>query len=50
MTQPLYIEPLSRRARIGVLAGVVAFHVGIGWALATVRPDALTVGLVASME
>jgi protein TonB len=50
MTQPSYIEPLSRRARIGVLASVIVFHAGIGWALASVQPTPLTVGEVASME
>jgi protein TonB len=50
MTQPAYIEPLSRRAKAGVLASVIVFHAGIGWALASVQPKPLTVGEVASME
>jgi protein TonB len=47
---PAYREPLSRRAKIGVFASVIFFHVGIGWALASVQPQPLTVGDVASME
>jgi protein TonB len=50
MSQPAYIQPLSRRARWGVLASVIVFHAGIGWALTTVQPKPLTVGDVASME
>ena len=51
MTPPLaYREPLSRRAKIGVFASVIFFHAGIGWALASVQPQPLTVGDVASME
>jgi protein TonB len=50
MSQPSYIQPLSRGARWGVLASVILFHAGIGWALASVQPKPLTVGDVASME
>jgi protein TonB len=50
MSQPSYIQPLSRPARWGVLASVILFHAGIGWALASVHPKPLTVGEVASME
>jgi protein TonB len=50
MSTPSYIQPLSRKARWGVLASVIVFHAGVGWALASVRPQALTVGDVASME
>ena len=50
MNQPSYIQPLSRGARWGVLASVILFHAGIGWALASVQPKPLTVGDVASME
>ena len=50
MSQPAYIQPLSRRARWGVLASVIVFHAGIGWALTSVKPKPLTVGEVASME
>jgi protein TonB len=50
MSTPSYIQPLSRKARWGVLASVIVFHAGIGWALASVQPKALTVGDVASME
>ena len=50
MSTPSYIQPLSRTARWGVLASVIVFHAGVGWALASVQPKALTVGDVASME
>lgn len=50
MNQPSYIQPLSRPARWGVLATVIVFHAGIGWALTSVQPTPLTVGEVASME
>ncbi len=50
MSQPSYIQPLSRTARWAVLASVIVFHAGIGWALASVKPKPLTVGEVASME
>lgn len=50
MSTPSYIQPLSRRARWGVLASVIVFHAGIGWALTSVKPTPLTVGDVASME
>ncbi len=50
MTQPSYIQPLSRAARWGVLASVILFHAGIGWALTTVQFKPVTVGDVASME
>jgi protein TonB len=50
MSTPSYIQPLSRKARWGVLGSVIVFHAGVGWALASVQPKALTVGDVASME
>jgi protein TonB len=50
MSRPAYIDPLSRPARLGVLAAVVFFHVGVGWALSTVHPAKLTVGEMTSME
>ena len=50
MSQPSYIQPLSRTARWGVLASVIIFHAGIGWALTSVQPKPLTVGDVAAME
>ncbi|HEY4167030.1 MAG TPA: TonB family protein [Reyranella sp.] len=50
MSTPSYIQPLSRKARWGVLVSVIVFHAGVGWALASVQPKALTVGDVASME
>ncbi len=50
MPQPSYIQPLSRGARWGVLASVIVFHAGIGWALTSVQPKPLTVGDVSSME
>ena len=50
MSQPAYIDPLSRRARLGVLAAVIFFHVGIGWALTAVEPHKLVVGEMNAME
>jgi len=50
MSQPAYIEPLSRRAKLGVLAAVIFFHVGVGWALTSVQPDRLVVGEMSTME
>ena len=50
MSQPDYIEPLSRRAKLGVLAVVVFFHVGVGWALTSVQPQRLVVGEMSAME
>jgi protein TonB len=50
MSNPLYIDPLSNRARLGVLATVIFFHVGIGWALTTVEPAKLVVGDVNALE
>ncbi len=50
MSQPSYIQPLSRTARWAVLASVIVCHAGIGWALTSVQPKPLTVGEVASME
>ena len=50
MSQPAYIDPLSRRARLAVLAAVIFFHVGIGWALTSVQPGRLMVGGMSSME
>jgi protein TonB len=50
MSQPAYIEPLSRRARLAVLAAVIFFHVGVGWALTSVQPTKLVVGEMSTME
>ncbi|HET6195025.1 MAG TPA: hypothetical protein VFE12_04700, partial [Acetobacteraceae bacterium] len=50
MSQPAYIEPLSRRARLAVLVAVIFFHVGIGWALTSVQPTPLVVGEMSTME
>jgi periplasmic protein TonB len=50
MSQPAYIEPLSRRARLGVLAAVIFFHVGVGWALSSVQPSKLEVGEMNALE
>ena len=43
-------EPLSRAVRGGLLALVVFFHVGIGWALTQVEPSKLVVGDTAPLE
>jgi protein TonB len=48
--QPSYIEPLSRPAKLGVLAAVIFFHIGVGWALTSVQPHRLEVGDVNSLE
>ncbi len=43
-------EPLSTAARRGILALVIFFHVGGGWALTQVEPVKLVVGDIAPME
>jgi protein TonB len=43
-------EPLSTAARRGILALVIFFHVGGGWALTQVESVKLVVGDVAPME
>ena len=43
-------EPLSTAVRRGVLALVVFFHVGGGWALTQFEPAKLIVGDIASLE
>jgi len=43
-------EPLSTAVRRGVLALVVFFHVGGGWALTQIEPAKLIVGDIAPME
>ena len=43
-------EPLSLAVRRGLLALVIFFHVGIGWALTQVEPTKLVVGESAPME
>jgi protein TonB len=43
-------EPLSLVVRRGLLALVIFFHVGIGWALTQVEPPRLIVGETAAME
>lgn len=43
-------EPLSTAVRRGVLALVVFFHVGGGWALTQIEPAKLIVGDIASLE
>jgi protein TonB len=45
-----HAEPLTRAMRRGVLALVIFFHVGIGWALTHIRPDPLTVGDESQIE
>ncbi len=46
----VYKEPLSPLARGLLLASVVFFHVGGGWALTLIEPARLVVGDVAPME
>src|SRR5215212_6101217 len=43
-------EPLSLAVRRGVLALVIFFHVGGGWALTQLEPAKLIVGDIAPME
>lgn len=43
-------EPMSTAARRGILALVIFFHVGGGWALTQVEPVKMIVGDVAPME
>ena len=43
-------EPMSTAARRGILALVIFFHVGGGWALTQVEPVKLIVGDIAPME
>ena len=45
-----YKEPLSPMVRRGLLALVIFFHVGGGWALTQVEPVKLVVGDIAPME
>lgn len=46
----VYKEPLSPAMRRVLLAGVIFFHVGAGYALTQVEPTRLVVGDVAPME
>lgn len=41
---------LSGKVRLGLLASVIFFHVGGGWALTLIHPKPLVVGETASME
>lgn len=43
-------EPLSPAIKAGVLALVIFFHVGCGWALTMIEPPAITVGEAPPME
>jgi protein TonB len=43
-------EPLSPTVKLGLLALVIFFHVGGGWALTQVEPVKLVVGEIAPME
>lgn len=47
---PTYKEPLSPTVKRAVLALVIFFHVGGGWALTQVEPIKLVVGDIAPME
>jgi protein TonB len=48
--EPAYQAPLSSVARGGILALVIFFHVGGGWALTQIEPPALVVGDQTSVE
>jgi periplasmic protein TonB len=43
-------EPLSARVKVVLLAAVIFFHVGVGWALTQFEPAKLIVGDIAPME
>jgi protein TonB len=45
-----YKEPLSPGVRIAVLAAVIFFHVGGGWALTQIKPGKLVVGEASALE
>jgi protein TonB len=47
---PTYKEPLTPTVKRAVLARVIFFHVGGGWALTQVEPVKLVVGDIAPME
>ena len=47
---PTYKEPLTPTVKRGLLALVIFFHVGGGWALTQVEPVKLVVGDIAPME
>ena len=49
-TPQVYRQPLSPAMRRGLLALVVFFHVGGGWALTQIEPVKLVVGDIASVE
>lgn len=48
--EPAYAAPLSPSKRVGILALVIFFHVGGGWALTQIEPAKLTVGDMTSIE
>jgi len=43
-------DPLSPWAKRGLLAAVIFFHIGGGWALTLIQPDRLTIGEPNAME
>jgi protein TonB len=45
-----YREPLSRSMRVALLASVIVFHVGCGWALTLIPPTQIIVGDAPPME
>jgi protein TonB len=47
---PAYQEPLTPTVKRALLALVIFFHVGGGWALTQVEPAKLIVGDIAPME
>jgi hypothetical protein len=48
--EPAYQAPLSPAKRGAILALVIFFHVGGGWALTLIEPPKLTVGDQTSVE
>src|SRR5476651_2626187 len=49
-TDAPYREPLSPWMRRGLLAAVIFFHVGAGWALTQIQPTRIVVGDAPAME
>src|SRR5476649_2021132 len=49
-TDAPYREPLSPLVRRGLLAAVIFFHVGAGWALTQIQPNRIVVGDAPAME
>jgi protein TonB len=50
MNAMAYRQPLSPGMRIAILAAVIFFHVGGGWALTQIKPNKLVVGEASALE